>query len=78
MNNFKHSQTDREQFRNDYSNTFLRDILGGDLYGHNPRNHIGNDCGINHARALQIAFDRVRNHSIWSDLPNHINHVPGA
>ena len=78
MNNFKMSQTDREQFRNDYSNTFLRDILGRTSVGHDPRNWIGSDCGINYARALQVAFDRVTNHSLWSDLPNNPNHVPGA
>ena len=78
MSNFKMSRTDREQFRNDHSNTFLRDVLGRVCTGHDPRNHIGMDFGICYARALQVAFDRVTNHSLWSDLPNNPNHVPGA
>ena len=72
------ARTEREQFRNDHSNQFLRDVLDAPNQGHDPYNHIGQDCGINWGRALQIAFDRVGNHKLWSDLPGHVNHVPGA
>ena len=78
MNNFEHAQSEREQFRTDFSNEFLRDVLDAENHGHDPRNHIGYSCGYNCARALQQAFGRVTNHSLWSDLPNNPNHVPGA
>jgi len=78
MNNFKCLLSRREQFRDNFSNEFLRDVLDADNHGHDPRNHIGYACGYSFARALEIAHDRVMNSSLWRDLPNNPNHVPGA
>lgn len=72
----RHSE--REQDRADFSNQFLRDLLDAPNHGHDPRNHIGYDCGYSFPRALQIAFRRVMNGSLWSDLPNNPNHIQGA
>lgn len=68
MNNFKCSQSGREQFRTDYSNEFLRDLLNEISHGYDIYNHIGLGCGISHARALQIAHDRTLNGNLWDDL----------
>ncbi len=68
----------REELRNDFNNEFLRDVLDTPNYGHDPRNHIGHDCGFSYARALQIAHDRAMTGALWSDLPGHVNHRPGA
>ncbi len=59
MNNFKCSQSDREQFRTDFSNQFLLDYLDSLMVGHDPRNRIGLQCGVNNPRVLQIAQDRM-------------------
>jgi len=78
MNHYRLSNSNRERFRKDFNNQFLRDILDEPIHGHDPRNRIGHSCGFSYPRALQIAQDRVMNSSIWSDLPDHVNHVPGA
>ncbi len=50
---------EREQFRTDFDDTFLRDHVDqiGE-HGHDPRNHIGRRCGVNAPRILQIWHDR--------------------
>jgi hypothetical protein len=59
MNNFKISQTDREQFRTDFNDTFLLDLLAAPMWGNDPYNHIGLGSGFNVPRAFQIAEDKV-------------------
>jgi hypothetical protein len=59
MNNFQCSQSDREQFRIDFSDAFLLDLLDAPQHGKDPRNHIGLSCGFCFGRALQIGQDRI-------------------
>ena len=52
--------SEREQNRSDFSQSFLNDVhyrLFG--WGHDPRNHIGKNCGYNFPRALEIFSRRV-------------------
>lgn len=47
MNNYQCSQSEREQTRRDFSPFFMADALdNGASHGHDPRNHIGINCGV--------------------------------
>ena len=58
--------TDREKFRKDFSVAFMCDFVSaGSSVGHDPRNHVGYDCGVNPPRVYQR----------WSDY--HIGIMQG-
>jgi hypothetical protein len=59
MTNFKCAQSDREQFRTDFDNQFLLDYINCFLFGKDPCNHIGLQCGINNPRTLQVAQEKA-------------------
>ncbi len=52
-------QSEREQNRKDFSNTFLHDLANQTTHGHDPRNYIGLDFGFNFCQALQVWQDRI-------------------
>jgi hypothetical protein len=50
--------TPREIWRTNFSQAFLNDMhMRMQDWGHDPRNHIGKNCGYNFPRALQIFHD---------------------
>jgi len=52
MNTIRNSE--REMFRKDFSLEFMTDFVrSGSQVGHDPRNHIGFDCGVNPPRVYQ-------------------------
>ena len=46
--------TERERFRKDFSVEFMADFVkSGSCIGHDPRNHVGYQCGVNPPRVYQ-------------------------
>lgn len=58
LGDLKMKNSEREKFRIDFSQAFLNDIHYRLFnWGHDPRNHIGKNCGYNFPRALQMFHD---------------------
>jgi hypothetical protein len=52
-------QSEREQWRTDFSNEFLCDLIDQTTIGHDPKNKIGLDFGFSLSQALQVFDDRL-------------------